>query len=202
VRSLGLKGFELGTNVAGADLDDPRFAPVFAAAEELGALIFLHPMGFTHGERLTQHYLNNVIGNPLETTIAVSHLIFGGVLDRHPGLKICLAHGGGYLAAYSGRMDHAYRERSDCRGCRRMPSEYLRDLHYDTVVFDRDQLEYLVARYGPDRILLGSDHPFDMGDPDPVGIVAALRNLDPDDLSKILGGNAARLLSLGQGDKT
>ncbi len=192
---LGLKGVEISTSVSGAELSEERFRPFFAAAEELSAFVFMHPMGFSHGERLNQHYLNNVIGNPLDTTVAVSHLIFGGVLDAHPGLRICLAHGGAYLAAYSGRMDHAYRTRSDCRCCRRLPSSYLKDLWYDTVVFDPDQLRTLVARYGAERILMGSDYPFDMGDPDPVGFVrsAGLGEATED---MILGGNAIALLGL------
>ncbi len=196
VRDLGLRGVEISSNVAGEELSHERFRPFFAAAEELGILIFLHPLGFTHGERLREHYFNNVIGNPLESTIAVSHLIFGGVLDRHPGLKICVAHGGGYLPAYAGRMDHAHRHRADCRGCRRQPSDYLRDLYFDTVVFDPEQVAYLVKRYGAGHVLLGSDHPFDMGDPDPVGLVKATDGLTPADLAGILGGNAAALLGL------
>jgi len=126
-RELGLRGIEIGTNIAGRDLHLADFEPVFAAAEELNMLVFLHPMGFTEASRLSDHHLNNLIGNPLDTSIALSHLIFGGVLDRHPGLKLCAAHGGGYLAAYSARMDHGYHARRDCReGIRLPPSEYLK----------------------------------------------------------------------------
>jgi aminocarboxymuconate-semialdehyde decarboxylase len=194
---LGLKGVEISTNVGGLELSDPRFAPVFAAAEAAGAVVFLHPLGFSHGERLASHYLNNIIGNPLESTVAVSHLIFGGVLDRHPGLKLCVAHGGGYLATYSGRMDHAWAARPDCRGCAHPPSSYLRRMHFDTVVFDPDQLAYMVKKFGAGRILLGSDYPFDMGEPDPVGFVAALEGLGEAELRAILGENARALFGLG-----
>src|SRR5690606_13278543 len=144
VNDLGLRGIEISSNVAGRELADSTFRPFFAAAEEMGVLLFLHPLGFTHGQRLSEHYLNNLIGNPLESAIAVAHLIFGGVLDAHPGLKLCVAHGGGYLPTYWGRMDHAWRARSDCRQhISRPPSEYLRRLYFDTVVYDRRHLDFL-----------------------------------------------------------
>ncbi|WP_108661120.1 amidohydrolase family protein [Acuticoccus kandeliae] len=198
VRDLGLKGVEISSNVAGAELSEPRFAPVFAAAEELGILVFIHPLGFTQGERISEHYLNNLIGNPLESAIAVAHLIFGGVLDRHPGLKICVAHGGGYLPTYIGRMDHAFHHREDCRGCRNAPSTYLKDMSFDTVVFDPDQLDYLVRKYGADKIVMGSDYPFDMAEPDPAGFVAKHTGLGDEAVDLILGGNAARLLGIAR----
>ena len=194
VRDCGMRGIEVGTNVGGRDLADDEFRPFFAAAEELGILLFLHPLGFTQGERLSDHYLNNLIGNPLESTIAISHLIFGGVLDAYPGLKICVAHGGGYLPAYRGRMDHAYNAREDCRQhIARAPSSYLNQLWFDSLVFDRAQLDQLVAIYGADRICLGSDYPFDMAEPDPVGFVDHLGGATK---PQVLGLNAARLLGL------
>ena len=197
VGELGLRGVEISTNVAGEELSEEKYRPFFAAAEELGILVFLHPLGFTHGERLREYYLNNAIGNPLESAVAVSHLIFGGVLDRFPGLKICVAHGGGYLPTYAGRMDHIHRVRPECNSCARQPSAYLRDLYYDTVVFDADHIGYLVEQYGADHILLGSDHPFDMGEPDPVGLVNRAPRLTDEDRDKILGRNAERLLRIG-----
>jgi aminocarboxymuconate-semialdehyde decarboxylase len=194
VNDLGLRGIEISSNVAGHELAEPQFRPFFAAAEELGVLLFMHPLGFTHGQRLSEHYFNNLIGNPLESTIAVAHLIFGGVLDQHPGLKLCVAHGGGYLPTCFGRMDHAWRARSDCRQhISKLPSEYLRQVYFDTLVFDRRQLRFLVDTYGPDHLLMGTDYPFDMSEPDPVGFHA---QLDPSERAKILGGNAARLLKL------
>jgi aminocarboxymuconate-semialdehyde decarboxylase len=196
VRELGLRGIEISSNVAGAELSEDRFAPIFAAAEEEGIVVFLHPLGFTHGERLSDHYLNNIIGNPLESAIAISHLIFGGVLDRHPGLRLCVAHGGGYLPGYSGRMDHAYRHRPDCRGCQHLPSSYLARLYFDTVVFDPEQLAQMVRVFGADRIAMGSDYPFDMGDPDPVGFVMNTPGLTDADHARILSGTAMDLLGL------
>jgi aminocarboxymuconate-semialdehyde decarboxylase len=196
VDELGLRGIEISSNVAGRELADPIFRPFFAAAEALGVLLFMHPLGFTHGQRLSEHYLNNLVGNPLESTVAVSHLIFGGVLERHPGLKLCVAHGGGYLPTYWGRMDHAWRDRDDCRqAIKQPPSEYLRRLYFDTVVFDRRHLEFLLKIYGAEKLLMGTDYPFDMAEPDPLALHAAL---DPASREQILGGNAARLLGLAE----
>lgn len=194
VKELDLRGIEISTQVNGAELANPKFRPVFAAAEELGVLLFMHPLGFTQGQRLSEHYLNNIIGNPLESSIALAHLIFGGVLDGHPGLKLCVAHGGGYLPAYWGRMDHAWRAREDCRAhISRAPSTYLRQVWLDTLVFDRGELDALVAAHGADRLCLGSDYPFDMSEPDPVGFHA---HLDEAVRAKIVGANAAALLGL------
>lgn len=194
---LGFKGIELCTNVNGAELSHERFRPVFARAEELDALIFLHPNGFSDGARLSDHYFINVIGNPLDSTVAVSHLIFDGVLDAYPELKICVAHGGGFLPAYSGRIDHAHAAREDCRRCiKEPPGQYLRRLYFDTVVFTEHQLEYLVGLYGSDQIVLGTDYPFDMGMYDPVGFVEGAAALTDADKAAIVGGNAARLLGI------
>ena len=165
---LDLRGIEISTNVNGTDFHAEALRPFWAAAEELGVLIFIHPLGFTEGKRLSEYYFNNLIGNPLESTLAIGHLIFGGVLDAHPGLKICVAHGGGYIPGYWGRMDHGWRARADCsEHCRHEPSSYLRKLWLDTLVFDQDQLDSLVRTHGADKLCLGTDYPFDMSEPDP-----------------------------------
>jgi aminocarboxymuconate-semialdehyde decarboxylase len=194
VNELGMRGIEISTHVNGRELADEAFRPFFAAAEELGIVLFLHPLGSTHGQRLSKHYLDNIIGNPLESTIAVSHLIFEGVLQRHTGLKLCVAHGGGFLSGYWGRMDHAYKVREDCcLHISRKPSEFLRQIWFDTLVFDKDQLDELVRTHGADKLCMGSDYPFDMGEADPVGFH---ERLDGATRQKIFGDNAAKLLGL------
>jgi aminocarboxymuconate-semialdehyde decarboxylase len=197
VGELGFNGVEICTSVNGSDLDDPRFEPFFRRAEELDILIVMHPNGFSDGERLADYYLINTVGMPLDSTVSIARLIFGGVLERHADLKICVVHGGGYIPFYPARFDHAYRMREDCREhITRPPSTHLRQLFFDTMIFDLDDLALLVARYGADHVLLGSDYPYDMGDPDPVGFVSGLERLDDKELALVLGGNAARLLKL------
>lgn len=200
VNRLGLRGVEINPSVKGMDLTDPRLnlEKFFAKAQELDIVIFMHPIGFTQGERLTEHYFNNVIGNPLETTVAVSHLIFGGVMERHPKLKIVLPHAGGYLAHYWARMDHAHRARPDCRtGISKAPSSYLRKFYFDTITFDARMLRHLIDQYGPDHVLLGTDYPYDMGEEDPVGLIGSVPRLSRADKERIMGTNSARLLKIG-----
>ena len=194
---LGMRGIEISSHVNGIELSRAGLEAFFARAEALGIMLFLHPIGFTHGQRFREHYFNNVIGNPLESTLAVSHLIFDGVLERHPDLKLCIAHGGGYLPTYAGRMDHAHRARPDCRErISVLPSQFLARLYFDTVVFDPEQLGWLVARYGADHILLGTDYPFDMGESDPVGLVNRIPSIGEVERTAILWRNAADLLGL------
>jgi aminocarboxymuconate-semialdehyde decarboxylase len=196
VRELGMRGIEINSEVGGEELSSPRLEPFFAAAEEMGVLIFLHPAGFSD-RRLRDHYLSNVIGNPLNSTIALSHLIFDGTLERHPGLKICVAHGGGFLPTYQARMDHAYAAREDCRlHISRPPSDYLKQLYFDTVVFDPEQIAFLVHRFGVDRMVLGTDFPYDMAEDDPVGLVMKVPGLTDEQRAAICGANAARLLGI------
>jgi aminocarboxymuconate-semialdehyde decarboxylase len=196
-RELGMRGVEICTNVDGKDLSAPEFLPIFARLEQLGMVLFIHPSGFTHGERLREHYLNNVIGNPLESTIAVSHLIFGGVLDRHPKLKVVVPHGGGFVGSYPFRMDHAWRARADCRlNIRKKPTEYLKRLYFDTILFDPRALAHLIELWGADHVVLGTDYPYDMGDYDPLGSLAAVKGLRAEERMAIAGGNAAKLLGI------
>lgn len=196
IMKLGLKGVQVLTNVNGKELSDPAYAPFWAAAEKTGALVVIHPNGFTHGERFRRFYFSNVIGNPLETTIALHYLIFDGVLERHPNLKILAVHGGGYLGAYPGRIDHAWGARSDCNAdLPKPPTEYLKRVYVDTVVFTPHQLRALVETFGADHVLLGTDYPFDMADYDPVGHVTSA-GLDAKTVEAICGGNAKRLLGL------
>ena len=197
MKTLGFKGVEILTNVAGRELSDPGFAPFWKKAEELGALVVIHPNGFTEGQRLSRFYFNNVIGNPLETTVALHYLIFDGVLERHPNLKILAVHGGGYLPAYCGRIDHAWGARSDSHAnLPQAPTSYLKKIYFDTVVFTDHQLAQLVRVFGADHILMGTDYPFDMAEYDPVGHIAAAPGFDAATVAALAGGNAKRLLGL------
>ncbi|MFI8231086.1 amidohydrolase family protein [Streptomyces sp. NPDC085900] len=193
----GLAGVEISSHAPGRELSDPAYEPFWTRAEETGALVFLHPFGCTLDERLDRWYLSNTVGQPTENAVALSHMIFSGVLDRHPGLKVIAAHGGGYLPTHIGRSDHAWTTRSDAgAGCAHLPSSYLRHLYFDSLVHDPSVLRELVRVAGPDRVLLGSDFPFDMGTRDPVGALRAAR-LPEADFDAVRGGNAAALLSLG-----
>jgi aminocarboxymuconate-semialdehyde decarboxylase len=199
VKNLGLRGVEICTNVNGKNLTDPALGleKFFARCEELGILLFLHPMGYTQADRLTNHYFNNVIGNPLDSTVAVSHLIFDGVMARCPKLKVLVAHGGGFVAHYWARMDHAWRARPDCRTViRRPPSKYLEKFYFDTLTHDPLLLAHLIERFGADHVVLGTDYPYDMGEDDPLGLLAQVKRLPKAARDMIAGANAARLLKL------
>ncbi|HEX2152955.1 MAG TPA: amidohydrolase family protein [Acidimicrobiia bacterium] len=196
---LGMRGIEIGTDVVGADLDDPRFEPIWEAVAALGLVVILHPAGFTEGRRFTDYYLVNVIGLPLSSTLAVTRLILGGVFERHPGLRMVVVHGGGYLPFYSARTDHAFRHRPEMRRhIDRLPSEYLANLWFDSTVFSADLLETLVRVYGADRVLMGTDYPFDMGQGNPLDFIAST-DLTEDERALILGENANQLFGFGLG---
>jgi aminocarboxymuconate-semialdehyde decarboxylase len=202
VLAHGLAGVEISSHAPavtepaagrrGIELSDERLDPFWARAEQLGAVVFLHPFGCTLDERLDRFYLSNTVGQPVENAVALSHLVFGGVLDRHPGLRIVAAHGGGYLPTYLGRSDHAWRVRPEARGCRDLPSSYLSRIWFDSLVHTPDALRRLIEVVGADRVLLGSDYPFDMGVEDPVAHLAAA-GLPADQTAAVAGGNAVRL---------
>lgn len=196
MRGMGMRGVEIGTYVNGMELDDERLEPFWAAAEQLGALIFIHPSGSTLGVRLSKYYLSNVIGNPLDTTIALSHLIFGGVLERHPRLKICAAHGGGYLPSYLPRTDHGYQVRPEAQTIPHPPSAYVKQLWVDTLVYQPPNVAHLVRELGASRIVLGTDYPFDMGEERPIEVLNAVDGLSEADRQRILRDNALELLGL------
>ncbi|MET9909435.1 amidohydrolase family protein [Streptomyces sp. NPDC006476] len=192
----GLLGVEISSHAPGRELSDPAYEPFWTRVEETGAVLFLHPFGCTLDERLDRWYLSNVVGQPVENAVALSHLIFSGVLDRHPGLKLIAAHGGGYLPTHIGRSDHAWSARPDAgAGCAHLPSSYLKRLYFDSLVHDPHVLRELVRVAGADRVLLGSDYAFDMGNDDPVAALRAARLPDPD-FHAIRGANAAALLNL------
>jgi aminocarboxymuconate-semialdehyde decarboxylase len=195
--ALGFRGVQIGSNVNGRDLDHPSFRPLFSRSAELGIPVLIHPNGFTGGERLTDFYLINVIGNPLDSTVALSRLIFAGVLADLPALRLVVAHGGGYLASYSARMDHAWEVRPECREyIAEPPATYLRrQVYVDTVVFSPRAVAYLVAQLGADHVMLGTDYPFDMGEEAPLRLLERA-GLGDDENDLVRGGNAARLLGL------
>ncbi|MGM1063820.1 amidohydrolase family protein [Saccharothrix sp. Mg75] len=191
----GLAGVQIGSHAPGRELSDPAYEPFWELAAETGAVVFLHPFGCTLDERLDRWYLSNSVGQPVENAVALSHLVFSGVLDRHPGLRVVAAHGGGYLPTHLGRADHAWRVRPDAHGCAHPPSHYLRRLWFDSLVHDGGVLRELVRVAGADRVLLGSDFPFDMGADDPVAALRAADLPEPD-FHAVRGGNAAALINL------
>ena len=191
--AAGLSGIAVGTHVAGRDLDDAALRPVWRRAAELGCFVLCHPAHPRSAAALRRFHLSNVVGNPLESTMAYAALVLGGVFDEVPDLRVCFVHGGGYITAAIGRLGHAYAVRADVSGSAEPPGEYLRRVYVDSLTHDPAGLRELVRRMGPDRVLLGSDYPADMGVPDPVAAVNAA-GLDDRERAAVLGGNAARLL--------
>jgi aminocarboxymuconate-semialdehyde decarboxylase len=170
LEELGMVAVEIATSVVDSELDDRALTPFWNAAEELDALVLVHPYASIGSDRLARYFLSNIVGNPAEETVAAAHLVFGGVLERHPALKVCLTHGGGFLPYQIGRQDRGYESKGQltARHSSAAPSAFLRRFYYDTVVHDGEALSFLVHRVGADRVVLGSDYPFPMGDPEPV----------------------------------
>jgi aminocarboxymuconate-semialdehyde decarboxylase len=206
VKKYGLRGAAIGGNIAGEEISDPKFHPFWAKAEQLGVLVFIHPQGDGAPEQLGHRfkgngYLSNVIGNPLETTIALSHLIFEGTLDRFPGLKICAAHAGGYLPSYAGRFDHGCPVRPDlCPGgthgpIKKCPSEYMKQMYYDTMVFRPEGVRHLVAEVGVSQLMVGTDYPYPWTTT-AIDLILETPGLSDADRIAILGGTAAQLLGI------
>lgn len=194
----GVRGVYAGCNVNNRDLDDPLFEPIWARIEELDLPVFLHPIetGKLGGEqRLHPFYLSNLLGNPFDTAIAACHLIFGGVLDRHPKLQITLAHGGGALPILIGRIDHGWRVRPETRHLRQAPSTYLRRFNYDTIVHSKPIMEFVISEVGADRVMIGSDYCADMGYERPVQFLDEI-SLTSAERRMILGGTAKQILKL------
>jgi len=199
MKGLGLRGCCITAQIKEDELADPKFHPFWAKAEELQAFVLIHPQGFREGARRFRGNggLGNVVGSPLSTTIALSHLIQEGTLDRFPGLKICASHGGGYLPNYSGRSDLCQTVFPDqCKPLKKTPSEYLKQLYYDSILFTGEGLRHLVATVGPSQVLMGTDYSAPWN-PNPVDHVLETPTLSNADRFAILGGNAARLLRIG-----
>ncbi|MQA95280.1 MAG: amidohydrolase family protein [Streptosporangiales bacterium] len=195
VTELGLRGAEIGPRVEDLQLDDPSLRPVLATATELGVPLILHPYNVGVRPGLEPFYLSNLVGNPLESTVGAAHLIFGGVLDELPGLVPILMHGGGYLPYQIGRLDHGHRVRSEAKGCRQNPSDYLRRFFYDTLTHAPGPLGFLVGQVGAERVMYGTDFPFDMGG-GPVAEQLAGVDLEEAERIAIAGGNAVALFGL------
>jgi aminocarboxymuconate-semialdehyde decarboxylase len=206
MKKHGLRGAGIGGSVNGQEISDPKFNPFWAKAEQLGAVVFIHPQGDGAAAPLRDRlkgngYLDNVIGNPLETTIALSHLIFDGTLDRFPGLKICAAHGGGFLPSYAGRSDQGCPTLpARCPGgthgpIGKKPSEYLRRMFYDTMVFTPEGVRHLAAEVGASQLVVGTDFPYPWTKT-AVDLVLSTPGLSDADREAVLGGTAAKLLGI------
>jgi aminocarboxymuconate-semialdehyde decarboxylase len=194
--ALGLRGAMIGSNVEGRNLDDPAFEPLWETAAALGVLLIIHPVTVAGADRLGAYYLANLIGNPLDTTIAAACLVFGGVLERHPKLKVCLVHGGGFVPYQAGRWVHGWKVRPEPQiHLKQSPQPWIERFYYDTILHAKPQLEFLVDSIGPARVMLGSDYPYDMGTGECVRQVKALSISDADKAT-VLNGVATSLFKL------
>ncbi|MCZ6891385.1 MAG: amidohydrolase family protein [Chloroflexi bacterium] len=197
VKELGLRGVEIGSNVGGKNLDAREFAPFYSKVQELDVPVFIHPVAVLGMDRLQSYHLGNLIGNPTDTAVAAASLIFGGVLKEFPRLKFYLAHGGGSCPYLRGRWEHGWHVREDVRiAIKSPPSEYFKLLYFDSLVHSPAALSYLVDSVGAERVMLGTDYPFDMGDHDPIRSVDSLSNLSDGQREMVIGGNAAALLKI------
>lgn len=188
VQDLGLQGVEIATNICGSELDAPQLDPFWARVEAFGLPVLIHPHHVPGVERMRDYYLRNLVGNPVETALAAARLAFGGVLERYPGLRLILSHGGGALPSLVGRLAHGFAVRTECKGRASAPMASLRRLHYDTVVFDPRVLRHLVDTFGPAQVVLGTDYPFDMSLDAPVEFVRGA-GLRPEEVDLILNSS-------------
>jgi aminocarboxymuconate-semialdehyde decarboxylase len=192
----GILGAAVGTNVDGAPWDTPVLFPVLKAAQDAGLVIFFHPANRPKDDRMSRFHLKNLVGNPLETTLAIASLIFGGVLDKLLTAKFCFAHAGGYAVLGAGRFDYGYKARDDARvSADHLPTDYLKRLYYDSITFSDHALRHIIDVVGASQIVLGSDHPADMGTSDPVGFIEDCSTLDEAEKDAILGGNLEALIT-------
>ena len=190
------RAIEIGTNVNGKNLDEPEFWPIFERAQDLGLLISVHPTSIALKARVPRYHLVSLIGFPTDTAIAIASVIFGGVLEKLPGLKMLFSPAGGSLPYLIGRHDYGYKVRPECKAAiPKPPSEYFKHIFFDTITFSWETLLYLINSVGSDKVLLGSDYPGDMSDEDPVNTVAGL-GIPEEGKQKIWGRNAIRLLNI------
>ena len=198
VDDLGFKGLQIGGTVDGHNLDEPRFRPFWQAVAAKGVPVILHPNGYEESHRFGDYFMTNCIGNPLETMVAANRMIFSGLFEELPELQLVLLHGGGYLPFYASRSDHTWEVRPETRVHipDHPPSHYMKRLFYDTMVFQPLYLRHLVEIVGSDRVMAGTDFPFDMGDPDPMGLIDRTEGLTEAERTAMKGGNAARIFGL------
>lgn len=198
VDDLGFKGLQIGGTVDGHNLDEARFRPFWRAVAAKGIPVILHPNGYEESHRFGDYFLTNCIGNPLETMVAVTRMIFSGLFEELPELKLVLLHGGGYLPFYAPRSDHTWKVRPETRVHipDNPPSHYMKRLYYDTMVFQPQYVRHLVDIVGSDRVMAGTDFPFDMGETDPLGLIDQVDGLGDDEKTALKGGNAVALFGL------
>jgi aminocarboxymuconate-semialdehyde decarboxylase len=199
VKELGLYGVETGSNVGGKNLDDPSLEPFFAKLNELACFWLIHPDRVAPTERLRKYQLMNLVGNPTDTTIAIASLIFGGILERYPNIRVCTCHGGGFFPYQYGRWDRGHQVLDEPKAViSRKPSSYADAIFFDIITHSKPALEYLVRTFGADHVLLGTDSPFiySMGLSDPLAVVEGIESTDGAGKALIAGGNAARLLRI------
>jgi aminocarboxymuconate-semialdehyde decarboxylase len=198
VDDLGAKGLQIGGTVDGHNLDEARFRPFWQAAAARGIPVIIHPNGYEESHRFGDYFMTNCIGNPLESMVAANRMIFSGLFEELPDLDVVLLHGGGYLPFYTSRSDHTWKVRPETRVHipDHPPSHYMKRLWYDTMVFQPHYLRFLIDTVGADRVMLGTDFPFDMGETDPVGLIDSVDGLTDDERNAIKGGTAERLFGL------
>lgn len=197
IKKLGLRGVEIGSNVNGLGLDDARYFDFYAAMESLGLALLIHPHNVAGQERMGDYHLRNLVGFPSDTTLAAAQLIFSGVLDRFPRLRICLGQAGGFLPYIVGRLDAGYRARPECRrNIKRPPSDYLRSFYYDTIIHSARSSAFLIDTVGAERVMFGTDFPFDMNATSPVAEIETQQSLTAEQRQRVYGVTAAEFLRL------
>lgn len=198
MKELGLAGVQIGTHVNAWNLDDPALYPFYEAAEELGAALFVHPWDMMGMEKMPRFWLPWLVGMPAETSLAICSLLMGGILERWPRLRFAFAHGGGSFPGTLGRVEHGFEVRPDlCQThTRQAPSSFLRSLTFDSLVHDLPSLRFLMERVGPERIALGSDYPFPLGELEPGRLIRSLEGISDADRARMLGGTALEWLGM------
>ncbi|MGD0803596.1 MAG: amidohydrolase family protein [Candidatus Bathyarchaeia archaeon] len=197
VRDLGFKSVEIGSNVAGRNLDSPELMPFYAEAERLETPIVVHPINNAGADRMGRYYLGNIVGNPLETTLAIGSVVLGGVLERFRMLTFCWGHGGGFWPYQIGRFDHGYDVRLESKAnIPKPPSRYSSRMYYDTITHSEGALKYLISSMGAGNVLYGTDFPWDMGDYDAIPMIRGMRGVEAEDKAMILGETSARLFRI------